>query len=1239
MYNSKYYTCEQIDQRLLEGYYDDAVAAGYTGSKAQYLAELLKAINYSANPTITADKVVYNPAISGLTSKNVQGAVDELQGSKINKTSISQESGDSEELVMSQKAVSAKLSDLSTIFPTLFINVGSTFKSPFKNLSIEGIEYTEGIYLRQFDYKHSDSFDIVLTLGNVNGKNLTFSIAKDGMTTRSGKVTLNKVTVYFTLADYIQDNYSFFTGNSDDNSNYICPSVFTIENINKENIKAVSDKVNGLENGKMFLSLNKDGYVNTDGAFVDSVHFKNSGYIPLALIDNIEGSLTESTIAYTISYYDENLNFLGGNNLSDRTLVNITSLSAPESSKYVLLCQGLATINNYSIYVTLNKSVTHLNDFFDFKKEITNKITSFTLFRIGYKIKTNSTYNPRKDKALFCLNSNIAGDINSISVKTIANSTYNIYKVNRKTKTIKLLSEVEGGEDGGWKSVNISEKLTTEETIGYICKTTSDNIPIRQEKYSIGETIVVLNGVDYDLGTFRSEHFGKTILLPLFITGVFNYSNDTVQNITNTSETLKSLVSTIEDDLAEVKNDVPKISNDLDNLNSSLQYESTVGQNTVVKLSTDFNQLNTIWGLNSQCSGKISSIDIYMYSNTNFDVFKVNRDTLYATKIGSVSNSESSRQIQTLSFETPVDIKHNEFIGILCLEESDKIPLGNDSSNGFYNTLTLQKYNQLTGKGTQIVESTTWNIGIKLYGKFPITGQNFLKLQKRVDKLEDSGANSKLLGNFGGNDFLGNIEKALITDFDYAHVVQYGQSLSDGTEISKKITVDVDSNVYCLSPNVNTPESSTTLIQMKNTSGPENPLLGTMDSFARMYKRYISDKQLFIGTSHGVGGRSIEQLSKNTRNYSSPNYTAYEDRFIAGIQNVKSACDNIGKSVGCVAIIYYQGESNYASTSKDTYKERLINLKNDMQSDIMSIYGQSSKPLFFVYGGCGQRWISNKEVAINMAIWEAAQENDDIILMGPVYQYPEYWRSHLSVNGNRMHGEKTGEHLWNTLVCNSLHQPLHPIDYRLNKDEGKIEVDFYVPYLPLVFDTNLVQEIPNYGFKVFVDNIEQSISSVEIVKNTVSIKLTSPISGTAVEINYGGYDDNLVEYCGTGNLRDSSVWKSMYEYWDDTNDLGTYFYSNAGWENVIRPSDADTYQEYQYNHQYSIGDKVKMNRNGSNIYVKATKNGLLEPPYHQVVHRPKDANGIEFNKLIKNGKAPKYPMYNWCINFYHKFKF
>lgn len=41
MYTSKYYTCEQIDQRLLQGYYDDAVANGFTGTIADFWVSVL----------------------------------------------------------------------------------------------------------------------------------------------------------------------------------------------------------------------------------------------------------------------------------------------------------------------------------------------------------------------------------------------------------------------------------------------------------------------------------------------------------------------------------------------------------------------------------------------------------------------------------------------------------------------------------------------------------------------------------------------------------------------------------------------------------------------------------------------------------------------------------------------------------------------------------------------------------------------------------------------------------------------------------------------------------------------------------------------------------------------------------------------------------------------------------------------------------------------------------------------
>lgn len=76
------------------------------------ITELVKGVTATGGASV-ATAVTYDNTSSQLTSATVQGAVDELQGSKINKTSISQESGWSEDKVMSQKAVSTKLNDLS----------------------------------------------------------------------------------------------------------------------------------------------------------------------------------------------------------------------------------------------------------------------------------------------------------------------------------------------------------------------------------------------------------------------------------------------------------------------------------------------------------------------------------------------------------------------------------------------------------------------------------------------------------------------------------------------------------------------------------------------------------------------------------------------------------------------------------------------------------------------------------------------------------------------------------------------------------------------------------------------------------------------------------------------------------------------------------------------------------------------------------------------------------------------
>ena len=78
------------------------------------ITETLKNISATGGASV-ASAVTYDNTTSQLTSANIQGAVDELQGAKIDKTSILQESGDANNMVMSQKAVSDELNNLSKL--------------------------------------------------------------------------------------------------------------------------------------------------------------------------------------------------------------------------------------------------------------------------------------------------------------------------------------------------------------------------------------------------------------------------------------------------------------------------------------------------------------------------------------------------------------------------------------------------------------------------------------------------------------------------------------------------------------------------------------------------------------------------------------------------------------------------------------------------------------------------------------------------------------------------------------------------------------------------------------------------------------------------------------------------------------------------------------------------------------------------------------------------------------------
>lgn len=419
---------------------------------------------------------------------------------------------------------------------------------------------------------------------------------------------------------------------------------------------------------------------------------------------------------------------------------------------------------------------------------------------------------------------------------------------------------------------------------------------------------------------------------------------------------------------------------------------------------------------------------------------------------------------------------------------------------------------------------------------------------------------------------LGHLAIPRITDFDICHFIMYGQSLSCGTQSANAITTNPIGNAYMLGGSVWDVKSSY-LNPLKATvmSGvkAEDSIVSAVNSFTRMYRRYVNTDIRALASSVGVGGYTVAQLSKKGR-FSNLFYVddeaagysvePYENKFLKILDNAKKESDRQGLRIGCPAIIYMQGEADWGEGKesdnpelssqgchgdKELYKQRLLQLKNDMQADIMDKYGQSFKPLFFIYQTCG-KYIYNINCAIPQAQKEFAEENDDVILMNPTYFTPDFSHGHLSTNGYRWYGEHIAKFLWHAIVNHSKYEPVTPVQFI--KNDASVEIYFRAEKYPLVIDTVTLEEMKNYGFMVYKDGVEVSIESVNVIYNKVVLNVQESLSTGKIAVSYAGILNNegTLER-GQGNIRDSADdWKSLYTYWNDSEEKGTYGDTQTG---------------------------------------------------------------------------------------------
>jgi hypothetical protein len=384
-----------------------------------------------------------------------------------------------------------------------------------------------------------------------------------------------------------------------------------------------------------------------------------------------------------------------------------------------------------------------------------------------------------------------------------------------------------------------------------------------------------------------------------------------------------------------------------------------------------------------------------------------------------------------------------------------------------------------------------------------------------------------------------------VENTEYVQILVYGQSLGMGWQAPRAITTTPVAGNYMLgdSPIMmynNNQAVLNPLVATLWSKGGEQPIVSCVNVFADMYRKNVNANAQFIAMTGGQGGRTIELLSKECTNGSQD---LYKKSFLRILDNTLASLP-IGKKVSCPAIIYMQGEHNSGAIpqasggllpgtdgtiDKLTYKQLLLQLKNNMQADIMRKYGQSTKPLFFIYQTSGTL-IASKEMPIVMAQFEFAQENEDVVMVNPHYASPSYYGVHLSPNGTRMFGEKTGRVLYDCLVNGKRYETVHPTHFSVS---GKVlTITYAVQFPPLVLDTWTATIAKNYGFAIYKDNEEVSIKNVKVENgNQIVISCSTDLKVGSMEVVYAGNTTR-----GAGNVCDSYSVPSMYTYYDDTAD-------------------------------------------------------------------------------------------------------
>jgi hypothetical protein len=216
---------------------------------------------------------------------------------------------------------------------------------------------------------------------------------------------------------------------------------------------------------------------------------------------------------------------------------------------------------------------------------------------------------------------------------------------------------------------------------------------------------------------------------------------------------------------------------------------------------------------------------------------------------------------------------------------------------------------------------------------------------------------------------------------------------------------------------------------------------------------------------------------------------------------IKRLANAAGKSYGIGAIVLTHGETDSGNTG---YEAAMVQLWSDYNNDLKAITGQADAIPMITSQQHSFGFVAGQAQGASpatLAEWKVGVDNPtNFVCAGPKYQYPYASDNiHLVTRGYELLGEKYGEVYVQRVVLGNPWQPLQPIS--ATRAGNVVTVRFHVPVPPLAWDTTLpnphqtalTQWAQGRGFELRTGNTRLTISSVQIVNDTVRITATTTV--------------------------------------------------------------------------------------------------------------------------------------------------